>query len=256
MAKKKCSQCGKEYPLTSEYFPIRKDSKDGFRSQCKQCYSQKKKQYYEENKEYVLEYMGEYRGKNKEKIKQAKAEYYQKNKTLIDEKNKRDYLENRERYLKYFKQYYQENKEEIKKWDSKYGKKNRHMIRRYEKEYYKKNKDKHRAKINRRRARKRGLPSNLTDTQWEKIKKHFNNKCSYCGKETFLEQEHFIPLSEGGEYTHNNIIPACRSCNASKNNKSFFEWYPEQEFYSKEKEKKILEYLGYTSENIQQLSIL
>ena len=58
-----------------------------------------------------------------------------------------------------------------------------------------------------------------------------------------LHQEHFIPLSKGGGYTHNNIIPACRSCNSSKWNNNFFDWYPKQEFYSEEKENFILNFI-------------
>ena len=69
-----------------------------------------------------------------------------------------------------------------------------------------------------------------------------------------LHQEHFIPLSKGGEYTHNNIIPACKSCNSSKQDTDFFEWYPTYEEYNEEREQFILEYLGYI-EDTQQLTL-
>ena len=117
----------------------------------------------------------------------------------------------------------------------------------------------------RRKARKLNLPHSLSVEQWNDIKSHFDNSCSYCGlaevehvKEfnQTLHQEHFIPLSKGGEYTHNNIIPACARCNSSKRDRDFFEWYPSYEYYSRTREKKILEFLNYTNEGIQQLSIL
>ena len=109
--------------------------------------------------------------------------------------------------------------------------------------------------LQRRRALKNKLPATLTFEQWEQIKKDFDYKCAYCGEELPLSQDHFIALSKGGEYTHNNIIPACRRCNSSKGNKDFFEWFIEQESYSEKREKFILKYLHYTNNREQQLSL-
>ena len=57
-----------------------------------------------------------------------------------------------------------------------------------------------------------------------------------------LTQDHFIPLSKGGEYSKKNIIPSCRSCNSRKSNKDFYEWYKGDIHYSKERVNKIEEY--------------
>ena len=106
-----------------------------------------------------------------------------------------------------------------------------------------------------RRSLKIKLETSFTNNQWEKCKKYFNNKCAYCGKEKELTQDHFVPLSKHGEYTKNNIVPACKSCNSRKHNKNFFEWYPRQEFYTKQRELKILQYLNYDPKTkIQQLA--
>jgi 5-methylcytosine-specific restriction endonuclease McrA len=101
----------------------------------------------------------------------------------------------------------------------------------------------------------RSLPHTLTDAEWEEIKRHFGHKCAYCGKKRPLQREHFIPLSKGGEYTHNNIIPACAECNWSKLDRDFNEWYPAQPFYSEARERRILRYLNYDG-NMQQLRLL
>ena len=115
----------------------------------------------------------------------------------------------------------------------------------------------YRIKSQRRRSLLSKLPATLTLEQWQQIKVDFNNKCAYCGmteeehRKRFNEQihqEHFIPLFKSGEYTHNNIIPACRSCNSSKQDTDFFEWYPTYEYYNEEREQFILEYLGYIEE--------
>ena len=112
------------------------------------------------------------------------------------------------------------------------------------------------------RAKKRELPHTFTKEQWSNAKTYFKNKCAFCGgvwynKKGKIEyhQEHFVALSRNGEYTKNNIIPACGACNSSKLNHDFFEWYPKQPFYSIFREKKILNYLGYKADKTQQISL-
>jgi len=123
-------------------------------------------------------------------------------------------------------------------------------------EYKKENRDKFNIYQQRRRSKAKELDSSLTADQWENIKDLFLHECCYCGEEKVLEQDHFIPLSKGGEYTHNNIVPACKNCNSSKGNKDFSKWYSVQEFYDESRKNKILEHLNYKDKYIQQLSIL
>lgn len=143
------------------------------------------------------------------------------------------------------KQYREDNPEKIKQYNKQYNK-----------QYHKDNPEKFRLKEQRRMALKQGLPNTFTIKQWKSVKEYFNNKCAYCGEDKPLTQDHHIALSKGGEYTHNNIIPACKSCNSSKRDKDFFKWYPTQKQHNKERESKILTHLGYTTEDTQQLSIL
>lgn len=122
------------------------------------------------------------------------------------------------------------------------------------KKWCKNNSEKVRIHKQRRRTRKKELPATMTMWQWQACKEYFNNKCAYCGKERKLHQDHFVALSQGGEYTINNIIPACSHCNLSKHNKDFSEWYPTYEFYSKLREKRVLKYLQFY-EGTQQLKL-
>ena len=75
-----------------------------------------------------------------------------------------------------------------------------------------------------RRAKKNGLASNFTPEQWDQVVSDFAGKCAYCGETAVLHQDHFIPVTKGGSYTKSNIIPACQSCNSSKNNKHPLDW--------------------------------
>lgn len=199
MNTKVCTKCHKKLLLTEDNFQRRKDSKDGYRSECRECRSKYLKEYREKNHETILEYNRTYNIVNKDK----RTSYKALNKDKI-------YL--RERTYKI------NNIEKTRI----------HLI-----------KSKHKCK-----AIKEKLHFDFSYEQWEECKTYFNNKCAYCGKEKKLEQEHFIPTTEGGNYTVDNIIPACKSCNSSKNNRPFEQWYKEYKYYSKEREKKIYEYLN------------
>jgi 5-methylcytosine-specific restriction endonuclease McrA len=57
-----------------------------------------------------------------------------------------------------------------------------------------------------------------------------------------LTQDHFIPVAKGGPYTQNNIVPACKRCNSSKNDKDAMEWAAEMPFVRDDVIENILEY--------------
>lgn len=56
----------------------------------------------------------------------------------------------------------------------------------------------------------------LTAEEWQHIKVSYKNRCVYCGEIKPLEMDHIIPISKGGDHIKENIVPACRSCNAKK----------------------------------------
>ena len=77
-----------------------------------------------------------------------------------------------------------------------------------------------------RRNKKKGLQSDLTNSQWDYALEYFENKCAYCLKETtdIMHQEHYIPQSKDGGYTSKNIIPSCKFCNSSKKDRDAWDW--------------------------------
>lgn len=49
--------------------------------------------------------------------------------------------------------------------------------------------------------------------------------CAYCGTATGpFQKDCVLPISRGGRYTFENVVPACRSCNASKCNDEVTGW--------------------------------
>ena len=243
MKVKICTKCGKELPATIEYFSKMKKGKYGLRADCKKCNSVYRKKHYDKNKKQIREKQNKYF-----------RLYYAKNKEQICEDKKEYYKENRERILDYSRQYHEENRDSIIEYQKEYRAKNKLRIRTLKKEYKKRNKELVKMEKQRRKHKLRGLPRTLTVQQWANIQKDFGNACCYCGKKKELEKEHFIPLKNGGEFTHNNIIPSCKSCNSSKSDRDFFEWYRKYKYYDKNREKAILDYLGY-DEKTQQLAL-
>jgi 5-methylcytosine-specific restriction endonuclease McrA len=58
----------------------------------------------------------------------------------------------------------------------------------------------------------------LSDAQWTALTAAWGG-CAYCGaSDTPLQRDCVLALSRGGRYTLGNIVPVCRSCNASKGN--------------------------------------
>ena len=229
---KECNKCKTILPSTPEYFDRDKNCKDGLSRTCKQCM-----------KEYnIKRYI-----KQKDKLKVQTRTYYENNKEKVKklfEKNSREY--------------YAKHKERYKKNHDKYREEHKEYYSEYAKIYCKENREKLIEIAQRRRARMSNLEATLTVEQWEYIKMIFNNCCAYCGKTEEeqlkengkkLEQEHFIPVVNGGDYTIYNIIPACRSCNASKHDADFFDWYPNYKYYNENRQAFILDHLEYIEDD-------
>lgn len=235
-----CSKCRKELPETKEYFVIASNTKSGLGAMCRECrhdsymkkreyYIEKSRKYYKENRNKILEKQKIYAEQNKEHKREYDKKYREKNRDKDKERLKIYYENNKEYLSQYIRKYYIANKESIKETNKRWVEKNCEKVR----------------QMKRRRKNKiKQIKSDLTLEQWEEIKKFFNYECACCGKKEKLEQDHFIAVSKGGEYTKTNIIPLCRRCNASKNDSDFNDWYKMQEFYDKEKENKILKFLG------------
>ena len=50
----------------------------------------------------------------------------------------------------------------------------------------------------------------------QNIFKRDGNRCQYCGADGFLTLDHVYPKSRGGKTTWDNLITACKHCNAKK----------------------------------------
>ena len=250
METKVCCRCGRELPRTREYFHKLSRTRDGFYYYCKECagYSFGKpwtkktvtnngiKKCTKCGRELPLEMFT--------KLSRTYDGYHCNCKDCLN-KHRKQYRDKNQKYLMNKFREYRKNKGET--------------LNARRRQIYRESEDKRdRCTIEKekRRSLKNKLDATLTKNQWIVIKEIFNNNCAYCGKEKPLQQDHFIALSNSGEYTHNNIIPACKNCNASKNDTDFFKWYPNQENYSPKREKAILKFLGYDKQGTMQQPML
>jgi hypothetical protein len=221
---KTCCRCGSVYEDTLEFF--RKTKAGNVSSICRPCDRVEGKK--ESKSEACKAKRKRYRESHKEQIAISKKQYREAHK---DKEAARDKL---------YRQTHKKNRKAYKK---------QYYINNPKKKKIQKTLNRHR-----RDAKQKLLPCAFSLFDWVACKQYFNNQCCYCGGNLELSQDHFIALSRGGEYTKNNILPACLICNSSKRDISFFEWYPQQSFYSKKREREILKYLNYQGK-FQQLAI-
>jgi hypothetical protein len=220
-----CSKCKRELPIDNFYKDC--STKDGLRHRCKECIKN-------DNQASNYARQKKWKAKNKEHIKRQTKEYKLKNKEEIKTKSKL---------------YYLKNKEACYQRTAKWRKNNIEKVRENGNRYYAENIERYRdikRKIQQKRiAQQNNLLASLTISEWKECKAFFFYKCAYCGCEVkTLHQEHVIPLSQSGNYTRDNIVPACGKCNSSKRNSNMEEWYHKQEFFDMRKLDRIYRWIG------------
>lgn len=76
----------------------------------------------------------------------------------------------------------------------------------------------------RRKRRMDRVEHDLTRPQWDRLLAEWGG-CAYCGTTgTPLQKDCIQAISRGGRYTLGNVVPVCRSCNASKCNAEVTGW--------------------------------
>lgn len=223
---KLCSKCLREIPSDMEHFCACAKSKDGLMSFCKDCKKLQDSLYRQSHKKEIIETNRKYKEKNPDKAKL------------------------------YSKVYRESHKQKISDYNTEYRRKNKEAINARKRETYIAPSDDKRKQISlvdkenlrirthRYEATKKCLPSNFALKDWNDCLESFDFECAYCGNKDNLTKEHFIPVSKGGGFTKENIIPACHRCNCSKSGKSFEDWYITQKCYSEQRKEKIYSYIN------------
>ena len=83
----------------------------------------------------------------------------------------------------------------------------------------------HQIRQQQRRSRKiNNGGSGVSHEDWLATLAVYNERCAYCGDTENLTMDHVVPLFHGGHHSPENIVPACRHCNAVKHTST--DWKP------------------------------
>jgi hypothetical protein len=210
---KVCRNCGDVFT----YDQLKKDKtrQDGVTNLCKSCSNARARGYrqqHPEAREKAREYSREYYKIHREEIREKSKTWRKANREYLIEAAKKWNRKNPEKHAKHSRDYHKNHPDRVLKQKQQYRENNRNRV------YLLRHK---------REARKRGLPDTLSTEQWEICLRYFNFRCAYCGcKSDTFHRDHFIPLASshctGTVVT--NIVPACVSCNCSKNSSDPIVW--------------------------------
>ena len=196
-----CKECGNAFPPTDKFFYAQTHCKNGLRPRCKQCDAAKTSEWVKKNPEKFRKNVHAYKERNREQIRERERIRRAAN----PEKE-------RARSKKYRLTHAEEKSRSNKAWSDK-------------------NKDKKRHYAAQRLAKQLELENTFTEQDWQIALDYFHGCCAYCGhtaslfdRALVLQKEHFIPVTQKGGYTPENIIPACQTCNTSKNNRHPEQW--------------------------------
>lgn len=246
---KQCTKCARWLPATTEYFSIRRDRGDILHTQCRECIAARDRKHYAENIDREREVGRNWRNNNRDKVKIYNKTQRIKNPMLDTIRGRAWYAAHRQEQLEEKRRQYADNpdpaKERRRQYAQQYPDKVRESAKATRAKYADKTRLRGRIIMHRYRARKRNLPHTFTRKDWVYCLEFWGNCCAYCGRPAglwhTLAQDHFIPLSKGGAYTPDNIIPACHGidgCNNSKSDNDPKEWLENR--FGKRKAKAIL----------------
>ena len=229
-----CSGC--HTPKLLKDFRNDKYRPDGKSSKCRKCKQQRAKELYDLCPEAGPARTARWIAARPEKRQAYEATHKQEKSA----RGKARYLVKKEVILAQNAQWYAEHKEERKLTMAAWEERNRAKRKAQKAAQYLANPEPRRAynaaweaahpgygaiKWQRRTSRQAGAEIvDLSQAQWEEILERSKYRCCYCPddckacrrKTHKFQQEHLEPVVRSGNYTVQNILPACPECNAKK----------------------------------------
>lgn len=98
---------------------------------------------------------------------------------------------------------------------------------RWKREWKERNPERTRFYVRIRKERLKGAVGECSVEQWLARVAYFGWCCVYCRRgltPQSLTIDHMIPISRKGTNWASNLVPACRSCNATKRDKTYIEF--------------------------------
>lgn len=145
------------------------------------------------------------------------------------------------------KRWKKENPDYMPKYLGSYYQANKQRILQKSREYEKTPKGKACKKISRHKRRARMAAVTRVPYTASELVTHFHlfsDECIYCGSKDNLTADHVIPIAKGGHDSLDNILPCCFSCNSSKQDKNYLEWYSRSPHFDIQRLAKVAEFIG------------
>jgi hypothetical protein len=156
------------------------------------------------------------RAANPEKLRQATADWKAKNPDAVRAMVKRWKVENKEHVREYQQEWQRANPERVREFGRINYARHREEGKERTRQWRLKNPEHARALRSAYRARQLRAPGAHSHVEWLARCAQFQHRCFYCDAEAVLTADHLIALSAGGSNDIENVVPACLSCNASK----------------------------------------
>ena len=185
---KRCTQCGQEFPATSEYFYRDAHLSCGLMSACKKC---------------RYEYQHRYRLENGDPVRAGEKRYRDTHPEKMRQKRERQSIELRETK----RRWYEKNKSRMTEKNRQWRREHADIIR---------------TNNRNRKAMLRNAPGEHHIEDVRDQYRRQKGKCYYCGKKVgdTYHVDHVIPLSRGGSNGPDNLVITCPDCNLSKRDRS------------------------------------
>lgn len=217
---KACTRCKQILPLDT--FGKNSKTKSGYGARCISCCREVDRARLESRREQRAEYLANWRAENQDHIKAYRVEYYELNADAIKEKVTKWYYENLEQAKATRKLYAIENAEYLAQMALEWQRANPDKVAASNKRY----KLAHPEKARESDARRRALmyENGVYFIRHKEIKRLYSSPCFYCGTTENIEADHVLAVKRTGCHGISNLLPACRSCNGSKGERTIMEW--------------------------------
>lgn len=192
---------------------------------------------YAKHGEKICARVARHKAANRETVLAGKKAHYLKNRDRYIARFKQRYINNREAFLEKMRQSYQENKERHSIYHKRRYAANPAHFKAKARKWYDENPERARANSLRSRTKWRSrlfnAPGWFTQEQVEARIAYHGWRCRYCRCELnwgTVRLDHQISLKRGGSNWPANLVPACQSCNSSKQDKPLDVWLRERHY--------------------------
>lgn len=214
---KHCRVC-KEWKSFGLFYR-RKDSPDGYRTECRACLDARAKAYATHNRDAIRKYKREWMRRKyttSEDLRQYRHEY-----------NLAYYRRTRSERLAHARKYNKRPDIAARRRAYNASPERRERDRHNRQVWRRNNRDRYLLNKHRRRAAEKAGGGSYTEAQWRELVTLCGGQCLACGRIERLTVDHIVPVSKGGGNSIDNLQPLCFWCNSGKCNRNDADYRPE-----------------------------